>query len=146
MYRFSILCFKIFFICFIISSCGVGKFKLSKGEVESIGCDNFYLFSKEYKVNIAKADILEKWQKAGFTVIDTTFRGRKWSAPMSKIMSKCDTIDFINFQIHDRRNKTVIYFHGICLKNEKQVKKSQTDLKNLGKKIENEYLQSIINQ
>jgi hypothetical protein len=107
-------------------------------------CEIFYIYSQDYKSKFKKNEIISQWKKNGYSVSDTTIYKGNWNSPLTKILGRCDTIEYVNFQIWDKENYTKIYFHGICLKNEKKKNKTQKELKNLKKEIEDEYLKYIL--
>jgi hypothetical protein len=132
-------------IAIVIGTMGCKISKMKYNDIDKrFQCDNFYLYNKAYKSKYKKKEIISQWENNGYTVSDTSSYEGKWELHQTRIKGKCDTIEYISFQMWELKSHTKIYFNGICLKNEKKQRKTQKELKNLKKSIEEEFLKSIL--
>ncbi len=104
-------------IIILISSC-VSYKDFSNINTELISCKSYYVYSRYYRSELTKEQIISNWKQKGYIVQDTIIDyGNKklYQTNIFNVVLDKDTIPYVNFQIFDFKQPTSIFFHGFCL-------------------------------
>lgn len=134
------------FLVIVLSTSCVSYKDFSNIDTELISCKSYYVYSRYYRSDLTKEQIINIWKQKGYLVQDTIMDfGNKmlYQTNIFNVVLEKDTIPYVNFQIFEFKQPTSIHFHGMCLDYENIVEKEQVELKRYRPKIENALLDFI---